>query len=153
MKSKLSGQQIAKDNILKFNVWVVERERANDWQDYLRGGKLSRSEIAAECGFALSVLRQNPAIKEALQALEEGLAARGILLVKETAPGASNKAASEKATDKRILAAKAKVEARVKALEEQNATLKAEVRDLRDRLNHFKHLDDYLARTGVLLPI
>lgn len=153
MKSKLSGQQIAKDNILKFNAWVVERERANDWQDYLRGGKLNRSEIAAECGFALSVLRQNPAIKEALQALEEGLIARGILLIKETAPGASNEAASQKATDKRILAAKAKVEARVKALEEQNATLKAEVRDLRDRLNHFKHLDDYLARTGVLLPI
>jgi len=153
MKSKLSGQQIAKDNILKFNAWVVERERANDWQDYLRGGKLNRSEIAAECGFALSVLRQNPAIKEALQALEEGLVARGILLIKETAPGTSNEAASQKATDKRILASKAKVEARVKALEEQNATLKAEVRDLRDRLNHFKHLDDYLARTGVLLPI
>ena len=44
------------------------------------------------------------------------------------------------------------LEARVKALEEQNASLKAEVASLRERLRRFEHLDDHLSRTGRLLP-
>ena len=43
-------------------------------------------------------------------------------------------------------------QARVKALEEQNASLKAEVASLRERLRRFEHLDDHLSRTGRLLP-
>ena len=66
-----SGQQIAKANLVKFQSWIVEREQVNDWHDYLRGEKLNRSESAAECGFALSVLRQNPAVRNALEVLEE----------------------------------------------------------------------------------
>ena len=61
-------------------------------------------------------------------------------------------AASEKVIDKRIMAAKGRAEARVKALEEQNASLKAEVASLRERLRRFEHLDDHLSRTGRLLP-
>ena len=41
---------------------------------------------------------------------------------------------------------------RVKALEEQNASLKAEVASLRERLRRFEHLDAHLSRTGRLLP-
>ena len=37
-------------------------------------------------------------------------------------------------------------------LEEQNASLKAEVASLRERLRRFEHLDDHLSRTGRLLP-
>ena len=71
-----------------------------------------------------------------------------------TAPDVSNEAAaaSEKVIDKRIMAAKGRAEARVKALEEQNASLKAEVASLREQLRRFEHLDDHLARTGRLLP-
>lgn len=50
------------------------------------------------------------------------------------------------------MAAKGRAEARVKALEEQNASLKAEVASLRERLRRFEHLDDHLSRTGRLLP-
>ncbi|MFO1397877.1 MAG: VPA1267 family protein [Burkholderiales bacterium] len=149
-----SGQQIAKDNVAKFAGWVAEREAASDWRDYLRNGKLNRSEIADECGFALSVLRQNPAIKQALQALEDDLMARGIIIRSQASPDASNDAAeaSRSATDNRILVTKAKAEARVKALEEQNAALKAEVADLREKLRRLDHLDAHLGRTGRLLP-
>lgn len=41
MNAKQSGQQIAKDNVLKFQSWIAEREVANDWRDYLRGDKLT----------------------------------------------------------------------------------------------------------------
>ena len=152
--TKQSGQQLGKDNLLKFQSWIAERENANDWHDYLRGDKLNRSEIAAECDFSLSVMRQNPAVKEALEALESRLTTLGLTQPLRTAPDASNEAAaaSEKVIDKRIMAAKGRAEARVKALEEQNASLKAEVASLRERLRRFEHLDAHLSRTGRLLP-
>ena len=82
------------------------------------------------------------------------MATLGVTQPLKPAPDASNDAAaaSAKATDKRIMAAKGKAEARVKALEEQNASLKAEVASLRDRLRRFELLDDHLSRTGRLLP-
>lgn len=149
-----SGQQVARDNLTKFQNWSAEREAANDWHDYIRGNKLNRSEIAAECGFALSVMRQNPAVKTALETLEARLTALGIIQPRESAPEGPNEPddASEKVIDKRIMAAKGRAEARVKALEEQNASLKAEVASLRERLRRFEHLDDHLGRTGRLLP-
>ncbi len=76
----LSGQQIAKSNLLKFQKWIIQRDLANDWISYLRGEKLNRSEIASECCFSLSVLRQNPAIKDALESLEKRLRESGIIV-------------------------------------------------------------------------
>ena len=153
-QSNQSGQQLARDNLAKFQSWIAEREVTNDWHDYLRGDKLNRSEIAAECDFSLSVMRQNPAVKEALEALESRLTTLGLTQPLRTAPDASNEAAaaSEKVIDKRIMAAKGRAEARVKALEEQNASLKAEVASLRERLRRLEHLDAHLSRTGRLLP-
>ena len=153
-QSNQSGQQLARDNLAKFQSWIAEREVTNDWHDYLRGDKLNRSEIAAECDFSLSVMRQNPAVKEALEARESRLTTLGLTQPLRTAPDASNEAAaaSEKVIDKRIMAAKGRAEARVKALEEQNASLKAEVASLRERLRRFEHLDAHLSRTGRLLP-
>lgn len=150
-----SGQQLAKANVQKFAAWIAERDAANDWADYVRGGKLNRSEIAAECGFALSVLRQNPAVKAALATLETRLRAQDILVGEASKQTSSNEAddTSLRAADKRLMTAKAQAEARVKVLEEQNATLRAEVRDLKEQLGRFKHLDDHLSRTGRLLPV
>ena len=154
MRENLSGQQIAANNLQKFQTWIAERDAANDWTDYVRQGKLNRSELAVECGFALSVVRQNPAVKSALEAVEARLLASGILLPAKAAPSASIEAgadATSQSIDKRIMAAKGKAEARVKALEEQNAALKAEVRDLREQLKTFRHLDEHLCSTGRLL--
>lgn len=154
MPENLSGQQIAANNLHKFLAWIAERDATNDWTDYIRQGKLNRSELAAECGFALSVVRQNPAVKSALEVLEARLLASGILQPQKAAPGPATDAGTEatsQSIDKRIMAAKGKAEARVKALEEQNAALKAEVRDLRDQLKTYRHLDEHLCSTGRLL--
>ena len=45
-QSNQSGQQLARDNLAKFQSWIAEREVTNDWHDYLRGDKLNRSEQA-----------------------------------------------------------------------------------------------------------
>jgi len=151
-----SGQQIAAINVQRFTDWIAERDAANDWADYIRQGKLNRSEIASECGFALSVVRQNPAVKTALEVLEARLLASGVLQSAKAGPGPAIEAgtdATSQSIDKRILAAKAKAEQRVKQLEEQNAALKAEVRDLRDQLKTYRHLDEHLCTTGRLLYV
>ena len=150
MSESLSGRDIGARNLQRFRDWIVEREAAGDWSDYIRNDKLNRSEIATECGFALSALRQNPAIKEALKTLEASLTMRGILGVGGAASAPDD--ATSLAADRRIMVAKGKAEQRVKSLEEQNAALRAEVHELRERLSHFKHLDEHLCRTGRLLP-
>lgn len=150
----LSGREIATNNFQRFKAWIDERDAANDWADYIRGNKLNRSEIAAECGFALSVVRQNPAVKNALEVLENRLRTSGALgsskQTQNISESISDSAASH-AADRRIMEAKGKAEARVKALEEQNAALRAEVHDLSEKLKRYKHLDDHLCNTGRLL--
>ncbi|MDD2741610.1 MAG: VPA1267 family protein [Rhodocyclaceae bacterium] len=150
----LSGQQIAANNLQKFQSWILERDATADWLDYVRQGKLNRSEIATECGFALSVVRQNPAVKAALEALESRLQASGIL-ENNTATSSMTDATADIATihavDRRIMAAKSKAEQRVKSLEEQNAALKAELRDVREQLKNYRYLDEHLCATGRLL--
>ena len=147
----LSGQQIAANNLQKFNEWVTVRDAAADWLDYVRQGKLNRSEIASECGFALSVVRQNPAVKTALEALETRLTASNILGGAPSATDEAVTAATNQAVDRRTMAAKLKAEQRVKALEEQNATLKAEMCDLREQIKTYRHLEEHLCSTGRLL--
>jgi hypothetical protein len=154
MTNNLSGREIAANNLRRFNSWISERDATLDWSGYVRQGKLNRSEIANECGFALSVIRQNPAVKSALEALETRLLASGVLQPVKTVSSPSIETgvdATNQFIDKRIMAAKGKAEARVKQLEEQNAALKAEVRDLKEQLRTYRHLDEHLRTTGRLL--
>ena len=143
----LSGRQIAAVNLGRFNEWVVEREAANDWADYIRGGKLNRTEVAAECGFGTPAFRQNPAIAQALQALEARLSDSCVIKPVEVPPDE----VTSHAADLRILSSKASAERRTKAVEEQNAALKAEVNDLKQKLKQYKFLDEHLATTGRML--
>lgn len=145
--SGISGRTQAVANLQRFNAWVSERTTANDWADYLRGDKLNRSEIAAECNFALSVVRQNPAVKAALEGLEARLRESGV--TKQSIAPADE--STFRATDLRILDSKSSAERRVKAVEEQNAALKAEVNDLKQQLKQYKFLDEHLATTGRML--
>ena len=152
---KRSGAHIGAANLQQFLDWMNERYAAGDWDNYLRGAKLNKTEIAAECGFARSVFAQNPAIKTAVQGLEKELQGKGILDAIKASQNASDgitEDATNESLNQRAMAAKSKAEARVKALEEQNASLKAEVASLRERLRRFEHLDDHLSRTGRLLP-
>lgn len=54
-----SGQQLAKENVRLFSTGVAGKSDDGDREMVMRGC-LSRSDIAKECGFAKSVLAQNP---------------------------------------------------------------------------------------------
>lgn len=141
-------------SLKKFETWIKDRDAANDWADYIRGGKLNRTEVAQECGFGTPAFRQNPNIANALEALEERLNATGITArAKNTlmASSEANDAATMQAADQRILSSKASAERRTKAVEEQNAALNAENRDLREQLKKYKLLEEHLSTTGRLL--
>lgn len=141
-----NGKALAAANIAKFEVWAAERQTVGDWPDYMRQGQLNRTEVAAECGFAKSVLRQNPAVKAALEALEARLRAEGTLPPSK-APQTQDEAASA-SVDRRVVTINNRTEQRVNALEEQNAALRAEVRELREQLKRYRMIDDHLAQTG-----
>lgn len=156
MTVKQSGQQIAAANIQRFRNWIQERDKAGDWGDYARGEKLSRSDIAQECGFAVSVLRQNPTVKSELEALEARLRGAGVLCttsVANTFLEAPNdvEEASDRAVSGRLVAAKASAEQRIKTLEETNAAQRGEIAGLRAQLKAYRHIEEHLASTGKLI--
>ena len=134
-------------NLQKFENWIKDRDAANDWADYIRGGKLNRTEVAAECGFGTPAFRQNPSIAQALHALEARLSESCVTKPVE----APTDEATSHAAEMRILSSKASAERRTKAVEEQNAALKAEVNDLKQKLKQYKFLDEHLATTGRML--
>ena len=139
-----SGRQLAKENLKKFETWVEERQAANDWTSYLRGNQLNRTEIARECAFAASVLRQNPAVKSALDSLESDLRQQGLIQHEIQDP-------AERSAQRRALQASGRDKERIKSLEEQNAALKAEVDALKQTLKRYELFDQHLAQTGRII--
>ncbi len=133
-----SGRQKAEENYRAFIYWIASKDNT-EIRQYARGSKLNRTEIAKECGFAKSVLQQNPKVKKALEYFENDLRNKGILC-SETgdkpkvviAGGVSNRAISR----------------RLQAVEEQNAVLKAEVKKLKQKLSQYGLLEEILLETG-----
>lgn len=162
MTGGLSGKQSAAINLERFTTWVSERRSCSDWHDYIHSGKLSRKDMAAECDFAVSVLRQNPAVRAALSELEAKLRKEGVLpdvqeataelAAVEQTPGLADDASTAMATDIRAALVAASAEKRLKVVEEQNASLRAEIRQLQQKLKKYSLLDEHLAETGRLLP-
>ncbi|WP_432711389.1 VPA1267 family protein [Pseudomonas marginalis] len=62
----------SRQNTQAFADWASSRTN-DDFSQMVYRGSLHREEIALACGFAKSVLRQNPVIKAQLQALEDRL--------------------------------------------------------------------------------
>jgi hypothetical protein len=152
-----SMAQLAAQAIQRFNEWVAEREKAGDWDDYIRGGKLNRSELAKECEFGRAALQQNPGLALALTTLEARLAQQGVLSAaslraQDLPPELKAQVGAADEQVRRAMSARATLEKRVKTLEEQNAALRAENVELRERLRRTALADIHLAQTGRLLP-
>ncbi len=148
-----NGKELAAANLRKFESWVVEREAALDWADYIHQRKLNRTEIAAECGFAKSVLQQNPRVKAALEALEGSLRTKGILpQAKTKKPSQCPSEVAMEAVEQRVIENNRQADKHIKALQERNAALLAQVRELEEQLRQYQHLDEHLGLTGRMLP-
>ena len=141
-----SGQQLSVLNSQRFNAWVDERLWSKDWGQYIYRNQLNRSILARECGFAKSVLRQNPAIKKALQELEENLINMGIL-----AKVSSKKKAKVNTKTNTIVVSSSKDKHRIKELEELNALLSSEILELKETMKRYKIFDEHLSNTGRMI--
>lgn len=141
-----SGRQIAEQNVQTFSTWRASKTD-DDYRAMTSRGILSRKEIARECGFAKSALDQNPRIKLALKELEEDLRARGVL------PPAVVRSPEE--VTKPLMREPGKLRAsldaeRLRRLEQENASLKAENAELKRSLEKYAVLKEALALTGRL---
>ena len=137
----MNGQERAEENFLAFRVWLATKTDA-DFREMVTQGRLNRGEICRECDFGRSVLLQNPRIKEALNELEEELRARGVLPALTTSEVVPLRAKGQ-------LQAATYAE-RLKRLEAENAGLRAELTEVRQRLKRFEALEALLAETGRL---
>lgn len=140
-----NGQQLAEENLRKFMTWTATKTE-DEYRSMVSRGVLSRTEIAAECGFAKSVLAQNPRVRQALLDLESSLRERGVL------PAPAETLVAEEAPELRQrkvggLAA-ARDADRLKRLEQDNASLRAEVAELKRLLSRYEDLQEALAEAG-----
>ncbi len=141
-----SGRQLAEQNYEVFVAWLSTKTD-DDFRAMASRGVLSRKEIATECAFAKSALDQNPRIKAALRELEDALRGRGVLPLAfksdsdaPDAPLMRERGAQRGAQDAE----------RLRRLEQENASLKAEVAELKRSLQKHAVLREALALTGRL---
>lgn len=141
-----NGQQLAEQNVRTFASWVATKSDS-DFRTMTSRGVLSRKEIAIECGFAKSALDQNPRIKTALRELEDALRARDVLppSVEKTVEDATTPLMREPGKLRGALEAE-----RLGRLETDNASLKAEVEELKRALEKHTILSEALSLTGRL---
>lgn len=140
---------IRKDDIVAvFEGWIAERRAAGDWADYVRRGCLNRTVIAAELGFARSVWGSNPMLRALLLQIENELRTNGTLPAEtpklsdavDVPSAASLSAGRRNPSDAQ----------QMKRLQSENAAMKAELEEMRTRLERYKLMDEILGETGRL---
>jgi len=141
-----SGQQLAEQNFQAFTSWLDSRTD-EDFRQMVGRGILSRKEIAAQCGFAVSALNQNPRIKSALLAKEALLRDSGVLPALAGVDGAAT--AAPLMREPGSTARSFDVE-RLRRLEHENASLRAENGQLKRELERYAVLREALSTAGRL---
>ncbi|WP_296871819.1 VPA1267 family protein [Tibeticola sp.] len=141
-----SGQQVAEENVRRFTAWVASKTD-DDFRSMVLRGVLSRTDIAAECGFAKSVLSQNPRIRDSLKDLEAGLRERGVLPKPAAEPAGGP---VEPRTRQAEGVGSLRDAERLKRLEQENAGLRAELAEVKRALSRYAVLQEALAETGRL---
>ena len=141
-----SGQQKAQHNLEAFKVWVATQSD-DDLKQIIYRGQLNRIEVAKGIGCGKSALNQNPALKDALKALEDELRDRSILppLTDAAKKNADKPKAYDNTANRKLLDSK-----RVSSLEAENIELKAKVKELEKRLERFGELSETLSEMGLM---
>lgn len=141
-----SGRQLADGNVKIFTAWAASKTD-DDFRCLAHRGVLSRTDIAAECGFAKSVLNQNPRVRDELKNLEDQLRDRGVL-PKPAVEGPEDVTAAVFMSIER--GSSARDAERLKRLEQENASLRAELCEVKRALSRYVLLQEALAETGRL---
>jgi hypothetical protein len=141
-----SGRQVAEENVAKFMAWAASKTD-DEFRSLAARGALSRSDIAAECGFARSALAQNPRIRAALLDLESKLRERGVL---PKAAAESSEGCAEAPTPFALGSSAFRDAERLRRLEQENAALRAELAEVKKALSRYAVIQEVLAETGRL---
>ena len=104
-------------------------------------------QVAKTIGCGKSALNQNPALKEALLALEDKLRDKGVLppLTESAKKDADKPKQYDNTANRKLLDSK-----RVSALEAENIELKAKVKELESKLERFGELNETLSEMGFM---
>ncbi|PMM15847.1 VPA1267 family protein [Vibrio breoganii] len=141
-----SGQQKAQQNLEAFEVWKAT-QTDDDFKQIVYRGQLNRIEVAKGIGCGKSALSQNPALKNALKALEDELRGKGVLppLTDTAKKNEGKPQAYDNTVNRKLLDSK-----RVSSLEAENIELKAKVKELEKRLERFGELSETLSEMGLM---
>lgn len=140
-----NGQERARQNLSAFQSWVAT-QTDEDFKQIIFRGQLNRGEVAKAIGIGKSALRQNPAIKTALECLEQNLRDRGVL------PELTETAQAQRSEPKRYdpsVNQRAMESRRLSVLEQENIELKARVATLEAKLKRYGELSEVLTEFGV----
>lgn len=140
-----NGQERARQNLSAFQSWVAT-QTDDDFKQIIFRGQLNRGEVAKAIGIGKSALRQNPAIKSALENLEQSLRDRGVL------PELTETAQAQRSEPKRYdpsVNQRAMETRRLSVLEQENIELKARVATLEAKLKRYGELSEVLTEFGV----
>ncbi|MAC22965.1 VPA1267 family protein [Marinobacter sp.] len=140
-----NGQEKARENLVAFQRWAAT-QTDNDFKQIVFRGQLNRGEVASAIGIGKSALRQNPAIKSALDNLETVLRERGVLppLTETAQQQRSAPKPYDASVNKRAMESK-----RLSVLEQENIELKARVATLEAKLKRYGELSEVLSEFGV----
>lgn len=126
------------ESVAMFIAW--EKSMTNSgFKQIVYRGNLSRTEIAKGCGFAKSVLTQNPEVRKRLAALEKRLRETGVL-PEETEAKIEEDSKPKKYDGKANQ--RNQQQNRLRKLEQENLELKA-------KLRRFEELSEVVAEMGL----
>ena len=132
------------DTRANFDAWVAEREKLRDQTNWFgRDGGLNKTRIYKACGLS-GYQPFNSYLKTRFDEVEAGWKAKGLApqkIAPKPAKGVSKPIPGDDPAEKKLEEA----ERRIKALEERNAVLVAELRKV-------NRVADHLGVTGRLLP-
>lgn len=140
-----NGQEKARQNLSAFLSWAAT-QTDDDFKQIVFRGQLNRGEAAKAIGIGKSALRQNPALKKALEKLEQDLRDRGVL------PPLTENAQAQRSESKRYdpsVNQRAMESRRLSVLEQENIELKARVATLEAKLKRYGELSEVLTEFGV----
>ncbi|MBB5503160.1 DUF6262 family protein [Paraburkholderia sp. MM5384-R2] len=133
-----NGVMDGEANVKKFLAWQDEVE---DYKPFIYQGTLNISRIASECGLKRDVFYTNPAIRDTLlPALQRQLESDGILKSRAVQP--------PEVIPRQPRRSAASDDARIKQIQEENAALKAENRELRAQLEQYTVMAEVLHTSG-----
>lgn len=126
------------ESVASFVAW--EKSMTNSgFKQIVYRGNLSRTDVAKGCGFAKSVLTQNPEVRKMLEGLENRLRETGVL------PKATEAKVEADSKPKKYDGQKNKLnqeQNRLRKLEQENLELKA-------KLRRFEELSEVLSEMGM----